>query len=476
MIGIVCTALLFLLLDHFHHRRRQHRHSTQNPIFCSPGGHLPRSAAPSLQLHRLRFRGGEFHGTSQARPNLSDLTRSDEFSEDGIPDCTFPCDEDGVPINAKHTADGIIWSRAFFESNKSNADSSEDQDPEEEQAQGYAEKVSFNVTTHAGAPKSKGYSDGIGSEAKFFTPMGISADEFGYLLVADKINSAIRRISPNGDVSTEIAHRCKDGKGQRLKLRGPIDIHVAGQGVMFFVECESQGIRVARSQNMLPCKEEILVNKVKRVNRKDEHGRYPDLKFRDPRSVCVTPEGDLLVADLGREKLKRVTPAGEIFAVKMAGIQYAAVDKKGNIFATDTAVVWTRSTHTITKIGTDGVPSTYAGTGYPGYKDGRASVAMFKDPVGIAVDPITDDLLVADRSNRVIRRITPDSFVTTIAGTASEGIRDGLGKVCRFFDPAYIAKDSYGSIYVSEPAANIIRKLVQVVPKSDDKLSRRENQ
>jgi hypothetical protein len=110
-----------------------------------------------------------------------------------------------------------------------------------------------------------------------------------------------------------------------------------------------------------------------------------------------------------------------------------------------------------------GITTTFAGAGSPtpsGYLDGIGSAARFRAPSAIAFDKISNNLYVADRSNNVIRKITPSGVVTTLAGTAGlSGSTDGLGGTARFNRPFGIAVDNLGNIYVADTYNYKIRKI-----------------
>ncbi|VDB00493.1 hypothetical protein S1OALGB6SA_1575, partial [Olavius algarvensis spirochete endosymbiont] len=72
-----------------------------------------------------------------------------------------------------------------------------------------------------------------------------------------------------------------------------------------------------------------------------------------------------------------------------------------------------------------GVVSTFAGTGTPGHTDGAGNTTQFNGPTGVAVDS-SDNVYVADQGNHLIRKITPEGVVSTLAGS-TEGFENGIG-------------------------------------------------
>lgn len=78
---------------------------------------------------------------------------------------------------------------------------------------------------------------------------------------------------------------------------------------------------------------------------------------------------------------------------------------------------------------------TLAGNATAGYVDGQGSAATFSGPRGVAVSPIDGTVYVADSGSHVIRAVTPDGLVSTLAGNATPGFDDGQGSVARFYSP-----------------------------------------
>lgn len=97
--------------------------------------------------------------------------------------------------------------------------------------------------------------------------------------------------------------------------------------------------------------------------------------------------------------------------------------------------------------------------GGPGHADGPSDVARFARPVAVVVDT-QGNRYVSDRDWHVIRRISPDGEVATIAGKpAVSGAADGTGNLARFNLPTGLALDGQGSLYVADYGNHLIRKV-----------------
>ncbi len=143
------------------------------------------------------------------------------------------------------------------------------------------------------------------------------------------------------------------------------------------------------------------------------------------------------------------------------GPQSVAVDTNGNIFVADTG------NHTIRKINPAGVVTTIAGfPGSPGSADGTNAAARFNQPAALAFDG-TGNLFVADSENSVIREISPegtDWIVTTIAGSAGvPGTNDGIGASARFFLPRGIFVDGSNNIYVVDDSSALLEFRLTII-------------
>jgi hypothetical protein len=127
------------------------------------------------------------------------------------------------------------------------------------------------------------------------------------------------------------------------------------------------------------------------------------------------------------------------------------VDGDGNIIVAD------RCNHRIRKITSQGQVSTLAGTGTKGHRDrDEGTVAHFNFPSGIAVD-VGGNIIVADSGNHCIRLVTSQGQVSTVAGNGVGGYLDGEGTLAQFNDPFGVAVDGGGNIVVADRGNHRIR-------------------
>src|ERR1017187_4642838 len=152
----------------------------------------------------------------------------------------------------------------------------------------------------------------------------------------------------------------------------------------------------------------------------------------------------------------QIGDGGPATAAQMGAIQGVAVDRLGNVYLSDS------DHHRVRKIDTKGVITTIAGTGYAGFSGdgGPATAAQLDTPYGLAVD-LTGAVYVADHNNNRVRRIGPDGVIATFAGSGGEASSGdgGPATAAQLLEPRNVAVDAAGNLYISEFGANRVRKV-----------------
>lgn len=174
------------------------------------------------------------------------------------------------------------------------------------------------------------------------------------------------------------------------------------------------------------------------------------------------------IGKLGVGTFAGPTPQVNLFAAPLTGVadgQGAAArfngpaglttDSFGNVFVAD------RWNHTIRKITPGGLVTTFAGlAGVSGSTDGKGAVARFNQPYSLTID--AGNNLYLSGADNTIRRITPDATVSTLAGKAGlTGWADGVGDSARFSGVSGIAVSQLGNLYVADFRNHVIRKITQ---------------
>jgi streptogramin lyase len=172
--------------------------------------------------------------------------------------------------------------------------------------------------------------------------------------------------------------------------------------------------------------------------------------FKEITGLAVAPDGGLIVADAGNNRIRRVSPDGMVSTVLIEGMPESptlsspsaiAVDPQGTIYVAD------GGNHRILARAADGAVRVVAGSTTAGFSDAQGTAARFKEPMALALGP-AGALYVSDNGNRRIRRIAADGMVSTIA----ENVGDN-----RTNDVMSMAVDPYGTIYTVSPTSGLRR-------------------
>ena len=319
--------------------------------------------------------------------------------------------------------------------------------------------IEYLVKTLAGSED--GFVDGTGPAALFSSPEGVAVDANGNVIVADRSNNAIRKVTPAGIVTTISGNGTKgfaDGAVSIALFSFPWKVTVDAQGNNYVAERDNHRIRKITPAG--------IVSTLAGSTSGYADGTGSDAKFNQPLDVAVDAAGNVYVADNNNHRIRKISPAGVVTTLAGSTIGNADgtgadaqfrnpsgldVDANGNVYVAD------RNNHRIRKITPNGEVTTVAGTGSSGRTNGAAAQASFNQPYGVAVTS-TGELIVADLVNNLIRRIDTAGEVTTVAGTVS-GFADGAGGSARFNQPTDVTVTTNGIIYVSDLGNDRIRKI-----------------
>ncbi|MBI5689584.1 MAG: hypothetical protein HZC55_05760 [Verrucomicrobia bacterium] len=273
------------------------------------------------------------------------------------------------------------------------------------------------VSTLAGSPTSVGqYADGVGSAARFSNLAGVAVDAAGNVFVSDSSNNSIRRITPSGVVTTFAGSPrspgARDGTGTAASFDGPENLVFDRAGNLYVVDSRNDTLRKITPGGVVT----TLAGKAYTgaVNSSTD-GTGSAAHFYGPRGLTIDGADNLYVADTSNGVIRRVTLAGVVTTV--AGLARN-----------------------------------------PGMADGKGSDARFYAPVGIAAD-LAGNLYVSDRDT--IRRVTREGVVTTVAGLRDTvGNEDGDGSQARLRSPQGLAVDrtDSGDLFIAEGGNARIRR------------------
>lgn len=336
------------------------------------------------------------------------------------------------------------------------------------------------VTTIAGQTNNYGSTDGLGTNALFWGPAGVTVDTNGNLYVADSFNKTIRKLTPvstNWQVSTLAglagAQGSVDGTNSTARFGSPVGVATDISGNVFVADVNNNNIR-----EITPVGTNGVVSTVAGISPGSVDGPGASARFWITAGVTVDVSNNVFVADFFNNTIRRIATNGLVSTIaglagstgssdgtnwdaRFNGPEDVALDGGGNVYVAD---IFNNCIRKITPFGTNWVVTTIAGRAgaSPGEVDGIGTNALLYNPTGIAVD-VQTNLYVTDNSGQTIRKITlvgTNWAVTTIAGfPLTTGSADGVGTNALFLYPHGIAVDGGTNVYVADTENDTIRKL-----------------
>jgi serine/threonine-protein kinase len=187
------------------------------------------------------------------------------------------------------------------------------------------------------------------------------------------------------------------------------------------------------------------------------NGTGTSASFAYPNGVALDKSGNVYVADVDNGVIRKITPEGLVsnFTPRTLSLGYpygVAVDDSGNLYVAD------NGPNLITKIAPSGVAITLAGGGTGVSTNGIGTAASFNHPIAIAVND-SGNVYVVDLESFLIRKITPNGNVTTLAGGGPGVYVNGIGTEASFSYARGVAADDSGNVYVADSENNVIRKI-----------------
>jgi hypothetical protein len=282
------------------------------------------------------------------------------------------------------------------------------------------------ITTLAGTGAA-GFSgdNGPATAAQLNEPVDSAVDASGNVYIADRGNHRIRRIAPNGTITTIAgtgtnAFSGDSGPATAADLNTPVGVTVDGAGNVYIAD--------------------ELNRRIRRI---------------DPSGVISTIAGDGVSGSTG--------DGGPAAAARFQRPIDVRVDGLGNILVADAEA------NRIRRIGADGIVTTVAGSGLAGFSGdgGGATAARITTPIEIVPDPF-GNLYIADSGNHRVRRVNAAGVIGTIVGNGTAGFSGdgGPAEEARINAPAGVVLNAGGDLFVADRLNNRVRIVENPLPPS----------
>ena len=270
-------------------------------------------------------------------------------------------------------------------------------------------------------------------------PRGMALDAAGHVIVADFWGHAIRRISPGGTVATIAGGNgegVRDGAREHAQFAGPWGVAVHADGSIYVAD--SLGNRIRRIAPDGPVTTVAGGGPIARVG--GYRGEFRDgpatlARFREPTAIAFDGDGNLLIADSGNNLIRKLSPTGEVSSfADVFRPRGVAVDASGNVFATQTQFL----SSPVVRIERDGSVSALLRTPRPA---GGGTLLIFIEGIVAGPDGV---LYVADSGYDRVARIAPDGSLAFVVG--GRGTPFGFAAVLPLDDGTLLAS-GYADIW-----------------------------
>ncbi len=330
-----------------------------------------------------------------------------------------------------------------------------------------------NIITTVAGTGVVGYSGdgGPAAQARLTTPHGIALGPDGSLYIADTTYPSIRRVSPNGIISTVAGtgtsgYSGDGGLATQAQLVSPSDITIGSDGSFYIADYGSHSVRMVGADGIITT---VVGTGVSGFS--GDGGPATQAQLSGPGGVALGPDGSLYISDTLNNRVRRVSPDGIITTVAGSGawghggdgglatlaqFRYPnglALSPDGSLYIAD------YYSGRIRRVSSDGIITTVAGGGY-GSDDGPATQALLNGPSGVAFSP-DGNLYIAENRGHRIRQVSPEGIITTVAGIGVAGYGgDGSPAIlAHIYRPHDVALGPDGSLYIADTYNFRIRRV-----------------
>ncbi len=290
---------------------------------------------------------------------------------------------------------------------------------------------------------------GPATEARLYEPKGVAVDDQGNLYIADTRNNRVRRVDANGIITTvagkslfkETGDYSGDGgPAIAAELHWPMGLALDHEGNLFIADRYNHCVRKVDTSGIIS-----TVAGTGAYGYSGDGGPATEARFEYVDDVAIDNEGNLLIADSGNNRIRKLDASGIVTTVVGTGAWYClggdggpateaiinsphgmVVDNQGNLFFSDTG------NECIRRVDNCGIIATISGPGPYAYlgDDDTAIEAGFINPRGLEIDS-QGNILVADCGHNRIRKIGPPSIFSTStnSGDVSFADENGLGYI-----------------------------------------------
>ncbi len=338
------------------------------------------------------------------------------------------------------------------------------------------------ITTVAGNGNFRAFVDGTpASNAFLFAPQGVRMDGNGNIFIADTENSSVRRIAKDGTISTIAGNGKRQfggdgGPASLASLDDPASVRPDAAGNLYIADSDNEAVRKVAPDGTIST---VAGNGFQGYS--GDNGLATNATLNTPEDMALDNSGNLYISDFGNQRIRRVSPNGTITTVAGNGqAKYAgdgglatqaslngprglAFDPAGNLYIADYYNARIRRLSF-----SDGTMSTIAGGGTRVFTTGSipATQAALAGPTGIVIDGSGNVYFADALQSRIYVVSAATSNLSIVAGNGNYGFSGdgGPATLAQFDGPYGLALDTAGNLMIADSFNNRIREILVSPP------------
>jgi uncharacterized protein (TIGR03437 family) len=310
--------------------------------------------------------------------------------------------------------------------------------------------------------------------------ISVRLDAAGNQYVPDFDNQVIYRVDPSGAPTIvagtfqKAGYSGDGGLATAALLSGPAGVAPAPDGTLYITEYSNSRIRKVAPNGII-----TTIAGTTSIGFSGDGGPSVSAQIRNPVDIVVDGAGNILFTDWGNARVRKITPAGIISTVAgfgtraysgdgasalQAGMDPAqlAVGPGGSFYVTDSGLAGSRTNNRVRLVASNGIISTVAGNGSAAHSGdgGPATAAGLAGADGVAIDS-AGNLYISEFAVNRVRKVSPGGIIITYAGTGGGGATGDGGPALQatLSGPRGLTVDSSNNLYIADQQNRRIRKV-----------------
>ncbi|HEX3425032.1 MAG TPA: protein kinase [Acidimicrobiales bacterium] len=303
------------------------------------------------------------------------------------------------------------------------------------------------------------------------SPNGVVTSSAGTVFVSDFGNHRVRRINPDGTITTvagdgQAGFSGDGGSAASAELSEPGGLALDAAGDLYIADVGNNRIR-----RVTPAGAISTVAGDSLAGYTGDNGRAIDAELNEPQGVAIGPDNSIYIADFGNNRIRRVTPGGMITTVAgdgQGGFNGSKLatgaelnEPTGVAVAGGDLYIADFGNNRVRRV-TSGIITTFAGNDMAGSggDNGQAINAQLDGPEAVAISR-SGGVYITDLGHSEIRFVNTGGIIMTVGGSGIAGFGgdNGAATAARINNPVGITVSQDGSVYIADSGNNRVRKI-----------------